>query len=121
MLPYLGQDIIVTILVICLYITNRFLEYEMISNALGPPLKAKEPKTPRLPNVEITAGAATIANGTRADGSSGQGGRGGRGGGGGRGGQRGLGKWPDTGHPVNKNTGGRPPGKKRNEKPSSCI
>ena len=39
----------------------------MMSNALGPPIKAKEQKTPRLPNVEITAGAATTADGAGAD------------------------------------------------------
>ena len=67
MLPYLGQDIEVTILVICLYITNQCWEYEIMSNALGPPLKAKEQKTPRLPDVEITLGAATTADGAGAD------------------------------------------------------
>ena len=77
-LPYLGQDVEVTISVIRLYITNRFREYEMMSNALGPPFKAKEQKTPRLPNVEITAGAATTADGGGADKTSEQGGRGGR-------------------------------------------
>ena len=61
-----------------LYITNRFQEYERISNALGPPLKAKEQKTPSLPNVEITAGAVITADGAGADETSERGGRGGR-------------------------------------------
>ena len=71
MLPYLGQIVEVTISVIRLYITNRFWEYEMMSNALGPPPKNKEQKTPRLPNVEIAAGAATTSNRARDNRTSG--------------------------------------------------
>ena len=92
-----------------------------MSSALGPPIKNKENKTPRLTNVEITAGAATTADGAGADGTSGRGGRGGRGGGGGQGGERGRRKWPDNGHTANEHTGGRPPGKKRSDTPQSCI
>ena len=53
------------------YITNRFREYETMANALGTPIKPKyEPKLPRLPPVDITAGAATTEEG---EGAGGQG------------------------------------------------
>ena len=94
----------------------------MMSKALRPLSKNKEPKNPRLTNTEILAGAATIVAGAGADGTSGrcgQGGYGGRGGGSGQGGQKGRRKWPDTGHTANENTGERPPGKKKIAK--SCT
>ena len=50
-LPYLGADVGLTISVIHLYITNRFWEYKMMANTLGPPLKTKDQKMPRLPSV----------------------------------------------------------------------
>ena len=93
-----------------------------MSSALGPLIKNKEQKTPRLTKIEVTAGAATTANSAGADGTSGREGRGGYGGregGGGPGGQRGRRKWPNTGHTANKNMGKRPPGKKRTAK--SCT
>ena len=48
----------------------------MMSNALGPPFKNKEQKTPRLLGIDITDGAATTAdaagaNGTRGGGDAG--------------------------------------------------
>ena len=69
MLPYFSQEVEATILVIFLYIANRFKEYEMMSSTQGPLSKNKEPKTPRLTNAEILAGAATTADGAGADGT----------------------------------------------------
>ena len=63
-----------TISVIRLYIANRFKEYELMSNTLGPLGKNKEPKNPRFNNAEILARAAATAAGAGADGSNGQGG-----------------------------------------------
>ena len=75
-----------------------------MANALGPPIKPKyKPKLPRLPPVNITAGAAITAGG---EGAAGRGGRAGRGGGGWRGGRS---KWPNKVYPQNGNTGGFPP------------
>ena len=75
-LHYLEADVKVSVTVIREYITNRFREYETMANALGPPIKPKyKPKLPRLPPVNITAGAAITAGG---EGAAGQGGRGGR-------------------------------------------
>ena len=87
----------------------------------GPPLKTKDQKMPRLPGVEITAGAATTEDGAGAGGPGGRVGRGGRRGRGGQGGRQGRSKWPGPGYPANENTGGHPHGKKRNEKLPSCT
>ena len=111
----------VSVTVIRQYITNRFREYEIMANVLGPPIKPKyEPKLPRP--VDITAGAAITEGGEGAAGRGGRGGRTGRGGGGWRGGRS---KWPDKVDPPNGNTGGAPPEKRKYEKqtPScaSCV
>ena len=52
-LNYLGADVGVTILVIRLYINNRFCEYKTMSNALGPPLKTKDQKMPACPALKL--------------------------------------------------------------------
>ena len=68
-LHYLEADVKVTVTVIRQYITNKFREYETMANALGPPVKLKyELKLPRLPPVNITAGAAITEGGKGAGG-----------------------------------------------------
>ena len=82
MLPYFGQEIEVTISVIRLFMTNRFLQYEIIANVCGPPVKTRDKKVSHLDSVEITAGAATIGEGKGAEEPGGGGGCGRPGGGG---------------------------------------
>ena len=75
MLPYSGQDVEVTITVICEYITNRFRQYETIANVFGPPVKTRDKKRSHLPGIEITAGAAIIGEGEGAGEPGGGGGQ----------------------------------------------
>ena len=109
-----------TVTIIRQYITNRFREYDSMASALGPPIKQKyKPKMPRLPSVDITAGAATTEEG---DWAGGRGGRVGRGGRNGRGGRQGKNKLPYNVYSPNGNTEGAPPGKKKYEKQApSCA
>ena len=121
-LPHLSQEIPETISVVCLYIANRFQEYELMASTLGSLAEHKELKSPRSNNGKILDGAAATASDTGADGTNRQGGGRGRGGGRGggrRGGKPGRRKWPDNGRTSNNNTDRRPPGRRKHVR--SCT
>ena len=128
-LPYLSQEIPTTILAVCLYIANRFQQYELMTSTLPSLSKSKDPKHPRsnISKAELLAGAAaTTVDGSAGGGGAGRGaggrgaGGGGAGGGGagrggwgrgrGTGGKGGQRRWPDAGRTSNNSSDGRPPG-----------
>ena len=118
-LPYLSQEIPTTILVVRLYIANRFQQYELMSRTLPSLNKPKDHKHPRSnnTNTELLARAVATTVDSGADGADSKGGgRVGRGRGGSRrGGQR---RWTDAGRTSNINSDEHLPGGKKGVK--SC-